>query len=474
MDSDINKLKDHFLSWEKENNCFNFRINGLSAYRFIRLDLFELLIYKEEKIANLEAIDFSFSQMKSFKAGYKMLFNSIKYFFSFPKKRNKHVVISSSVNTVFNSLKNHYSDKYFHFIKGNNEMGFLEFPFPPKLHQSKHEFSSHRIYGDIFYLGEYLTKVTRVQAVEIDSFLDKVISSFLAEFQFLSFDEKEYIFLKKTFYNRISRNIKRKKIYQLLITLLKPKSVLVKSAYDPINIVFQQICAEKKIPFAELQHSHIYPFHMGYVLPKRNDNTFPDKLLCFDQFYKESLVKNAVWSPEKISVIGNPLKEFIQDKNISEISEKKQGWNIIIVMQHTIPKSFKDFLIEARTYPNYNFVVKLHPKFKEIQVRQLDKVCKLNNNIKLVSDGNIQTLFTDCIAVAGVYSTALIEAKELGCRVFLLPHILSDYYQDFVEKNIFNKVADLDQLIFMIESDVVQKNFSTKPANKLLIDQIWS
>ena len=472
MHANINKLKNHFLNWEKENNCFNFRIKELSAYRFIRLDLFELLIFKEEKIANIHAIDNSFSQMKSFNTGFTMLYNSLKYILYLPKNRNKSIVISSSVNTIFSSPKNYYSDKYFHFIICNKDMGFLEFPFPPKLHQLKHEFSSHRIYGDIFYLVEYLTRIDKEHKVEIDSFLDEVISSFLTKFQFISFDEKELTFLRKTFYSKISRNIKRKKVYSLLFALLKPKSILVKSAYDPINIIFRQICVEKKIPFAELQHGHIYPFHMGYVLPQTDTDTFPDKLLCFDQFYKESLVKNAGWAPEKISVVGNPLKEFIQTENALGNSNGETAGNIVIVMQHTIPNAFKDFLKEARTFLNYNFIVKLHPKFKEIQEQQLHEVCRLNDNIKLVSDGNIQTLFANSIAAVGVYSTALIEAKELGCKVFLIPHILSDYYHDFVEKSIFHKVADLDELIYMVESNIKQEKFSTNPVNKLLINQL--
>jgi len=474
MVPNIYKFKDKFLYWEEKANCFNFKINHLSIYRFIRLDLFQLLIFKEEKITNIQAIDNSFSQMKSVSIGLRMLNNSLKFLSLLPHRRNKNFVISSSVNTIFNTFNSHYSDKYFHFIASNNEMGFLEFPFPPKLHQPKHEFSSHRIYGDIFYLVEYLTRVSKVHKVEIDSFLDEVISSFLAEFQFISFDEKELLFLRKTFFNKISRNVKRKKGYHLLITLLNPKSILVKSAYDPINIVFQQICVEKRIPFAELQHGHIYPLHMGYVLPKKHTDTFPDKLLCFDQFYKESLVRNAGWAPEKISIVGNPLKEFFQPENASTISEKKRLGNIVIVMQHSIPNVFKNFLKEARKYPDYNFIVKLHPKFKEIQEQQLNEVFKLNNNIKIVSDGHIQILFSNSIAAVGVYSTALIEAKELGCKVFLIPHILSDYYKDFIEKKIFHKVTDLKQLILMIENKVEQNNFNTISTKKLLINQIWS
>ena len=82
MVKNLFQLKNHYLNWEKENRLFNFRINNLSAYRFIRLDLFELLIFKDEKISNIQAIDSSFNQMRSARSGLKMLYYSLRFLFS--------------------------------------------------------------------------------------------------------------------------------------------------------------------------------------------------------------------------------------------------------------------------------------------------------------------------------------------------------------------------------------------------------
>ena len=50
----IKDLREHFLKWEDDNKFYDFKVNNISIYTFIRFELFEALVLEINPIVSFQ------------------------------------------------------------------------------------------------------------------------------------------------------------------------------------------------------------------------------------------------------------------------------------------------------------------------------------------------------------------------------------------------------------------------------------
>lgn len=448
MENNLDELKDAFLCWEHENKINNYTIEGLQIWPFFRLDFFQLFIGAEDKISSIIGVEKSFKSEKTLKALIHVVFNSVIYLIK-PKKKSETIFFSSVLNSVKKGEK--YFDKYFDPIaKKYNDFFLLETPFPPEFHYSAHNLSKNRVLGDVFFLIELFFSFKKNSDTK---HIKEILSSFTVLFFLHHKKVLETNEIESFVVSRINRSLERRFFFKWFLKKHTPKRVIVKSAYSPFNLVLQHEAKKLNIEFVEIQHSHIYPYHFGYIIGQDNKNNwYPDKILVFSEFYRNTLVNKCNWDYDKIEVIGNILlvNDLIKSNKYEKLIKKSNYEHVFtVVSQHNIVDTFIEFLKDAKFHENFLFIIKMHPKFMDLQIGLYRELCKTSKNIVLIEDDNIslESILNLSSGAIGVYSSGLIDAKMLNKSVFIINHPLSSFFKDFIDRGEFFSIDRIQNIV---------------------------
>mgnify|MGYP001087615177 CR=1 FL=1 len=221
-------------------------------------------------------------------------------------------------------------------------------------------------------------------------------------------------------------------LYRLLFVFtFKVREIILVDSYSSRAGIIAA-AKDSGIKVSELQHGVITKYHLGYSYPEGSPNIrfIPDSLFVWSDFWRENLFN--IW-PTQLDTYSN--KYF--DKKISDYAHvERQDNAIVIISQGAISSQLADqILLNLNKFINYKVYYKLHPsEYGNWQNNQSLVEISKNKNFKLVEDVDLFELFSKCKYQVGVFSTALFEGIEFGCKLILVDLPGSEYMSCLKEK----------------------------------------
>lgn len=202
------------------------------------------------------------------------------------------------------------------------------------------------------------------------------------------------------------------------LVMKRPREVV---AVSPYGIPWLPAAAKLlRIPLVELQHGVISPAHLAYHYPDTRPGTlryFPDRMLLWSEAWRDAAALPL--PPGRIDYL--PLK-MLEDLKRSAGGVPREP-ELLVVSQATVGARLAELLLQALP-PDFEFRVRfrLHPRERH-KSRQYAALAQLlaSGRVVLDTDGSIYPGLLRAGAVLGCYSTALYEAAELGCTVYVAP-----------------------------------------------------
>jgi len=195
------------------------------------------------------------------------------------------------------------------------------------------------------------------------------------------------------------------------------------------------IAAAKKsgLKVLELQHGVIGEYHLGYSYPSSfNLEYLPDELLVWSGYWKGEI--EAVW-PGNISIFPNYY--LLEQKEKYKNQHERSANSIVVLSQGTISRQLSKLILDnIKHLSKYKIYYKLHPSEvdnwqSDVSLRMLNKCASFS----VVESADLFSLFAKCEYQLGVYSTALFEGREFGCKTILanLPGVeyMKNYKPDY-------------------------------------------
>lgn len=444
---DLKEISQEFLKWEREHELYKIKVNHFPIYTFMRMEIYESIMFKSSlgSILNKEKS----KQVK--KISYiKVLKSAFGFIVKQHQLKNSSLYITNTDNKV--KINQIYVDNFFDKIikQDLSKFSVLEFPNLTNYHFKDIQYKKETVKSGFLYVLEKILK-SKVNERQLREGIKKISKFYLQLYHKIHqeyFDEN----IDDLLWHRCIRNLKRIHIYDKLIGYYRPKVIYLKSAYSPLKQIFIYSCKKRNIKVVEVQHGHIYPYHIGYLLPlniNKLDCLFPDVIYIWSEYYKRILLKNG-WSNLRIRVIGDftyneelSCKKIIKSKKTEDF--KNNYSNIItIISQHTLTYEINMFLNGIEKIPKDTIVlIKLHPRLQLTQEEKFSKRVRENNNLVLVKEGNLKKYLDISDLVIGVYSTAIVEALELGKRVHLIDIGPAYFFEDFINEKIVYKTNNI-------------------------------
>jgi len=201
-----------------------------------------------------------------------------------------------------------------------------------------------------------------------------------------------------------------------------------------------------KIQSYEIQHGLISEKDIFYVFPKeisaiRDKALFPDKILVYGEYWKNTLLKGSEFTKENITLVGDLRKKsasIASQEEEKEIKDFSKNHKIILVSSQTFMHEFyADYTLKLSDllrskHTGWKIILKLHPNEKEENYSSLRNIPNV-----LISKSNILYLFKLAAIHISVYSTTLYDALGYDLVNFsLINEGFKDYSLDIVKDKI--------------------------------------
>jgi hypothetical protein len=420
--SNFQELSEFFWYIEEKYHLLELKINGVYIWEYIRTDLYIIVgeksgvFDKPHTKLNLQNKVFSF---------FKYLYNTIR--FNYFTLSSKDVVVFSHPRVV--KVKNKFIDIYTkYFIDELVEKGVdvLEFETAYlSIHYKEKENFTH--YTDWIALTQRVLQ--RFIQIDIDNstktLITQVEQEFVSQFN-IQLDLLSYVSEKAKKFKSIFI------IYDKIFKKVKPKTFYIVVPY--VNAA--QVSAAKKnnIEVVELQHGALSKYHLGYVYPREAKLAYyPDKIFVWNSFWKNM----DIFSLPASSIIVDKFRYLEKCKKELALKEKKQN-QLLVLSQGTIGEDIaKKVLVLKEQFKKYHIMYKLHPGEYERWkfYPSLVKLSKFANVTIIQNEIPLYELFASSALQIGVYSSAIYEGNEFGCKTILLNINGIENMQEFIVQN---------------------------------------
>ncbi|MDD3627274.1 MAG: UDP-N-acetylglucosamine 2-epimerase [bacterium] len=257
-----------------------------------------------------------------------------------------------------------------------------------------------------------------------------------------------------------------KAILRNLLKIEKPSAVVVGNDNIRSLRFIIQLCRELKIPTFLLQDGFIIPgkvqiskvemfsrrFEMvfgKYPEPCFYGNGGTDYILVWGDYLKDGLVRKGI-NPEKIKVVGSTKIHYLLQLTDEDNRKYLQNINLptdkpYILFTTTPIAPFGPGTLEeleltlfsiyknVKAFPEYNFVIKLHPRDKIELYKQIIPD-EYHSCFYFFQEENIYNLIKGCSILITETSTTALEAMALNKRILLLNLNKRKLKNDSVEK----------------------------------------
>ena len=230
--------------------------------------------------------------------------------------------------------------------------------------------------------------------------------------------------------------------YQHILQKIKPEIAIVICSYG--KETFIEACKNSGITVVELQHGIISRNELSYSYPgpSRTKRTFPDYLLVFGDYWKESV--EFPISKQQVISVGYPFLEIEVQRHDAALKKDQ----LLFISQGTVGKELSRFAVElsnARKLP-WGIVYKLHPA--EYGHWQKRYPWLASSGIEVIDNDAVplHRLFAESKAQIGVNSAAIFEGLFFGLRTYLLNLPEVEYMEDLVGYGLATVINSVDDL----------------------------
>ena len=403
--SDIVELREFILYLEEKYDLLDFEIDGVKPWQLKRVaidyDLGSICgvmntphtkLSKKEKILNI--LNFIKSS----------IFNNP--FFS--KKVGTIIFPHSRVIEVDGK----FIDIYTHYFINDlikDEKSFIEIERPSNgKHLKKKE--NWRYYNDFIQVSkEIFSKFIKLQDVNYKKInqIESEIKERIGKYDLLD------LFISTTKKYKIEYFL-----YKKLLKKLKPKQVYMVVSYGGFGPLIKA-AKDLGIETIEFQHGNFSKYHFGYYFgeDKKELNYFPDKFLVWNEYWK-SLINFPI--DDKNIIIRK--FDFLENKKKSYLDIKRVENRIVVLSQGVLGEKIAKKILDNWDYFNqFDIKYKLHPgEYDRWQEYESLMILSKKKNIEIIKATDLYMLFSSCEYQVGVFSTALSEGVEFGCKTILL------------------------------------------------------
>lgn len=410
------------LIWLLENkyNLLDFEIDGVKAWQFRRIPLY--FIFSQS--TGIHEVGHPRLSILSKAASLFLLVKNSFLNNPFLAKKSDVMIFSHERSKLVNS---EYIDIYTHYMKEDLNAQKITYTDMERPFLAKHirKKSSNKRYLDfIILIGnilKFFIKVkTKPNEEELFIQLDQDIKDKLG----IKFDSRKYLLAA----------VKRFKInyylYSVLFKILKPKQINIVVAYAHGDIV--KAAKDLNITVNEIQHGNFGKFHLGYSFPNRKKTLdyFPENLFVWNQYWKDMIEL-----PIKQDNIKIKPFQYLEKQKFNYLKNIKIKNSLIILSQGAITQQLSKLILENfNLFENMKITYKLHPGEYGIWKKNSFLVELISrDNVEIAYDVNLYELFSFSEYQLGVFSTALYEGVEFGCKTILadLPGI--EYMYRFIK-----------------------------------------
>lgn len=402
---DIKELRKFFLELEQKYDLLNFEIDGVKPWQLKRVKL----DYDFGKLLGIMSVPHSATSLKDKILNIFAILKSAIFNNPFLSKQTDIIIFS---HARVKKVNNEYIDVYTHYFIEKLQKEDRNFIEIENLYLGKHYKTKEpwRYHSDLILIVLKLFS----RFVEINNFNSKIIDKVEKEIE----EKIGYYDLKSLFVSTTKMYKIEYKYYYKLFKKLKPKQIYLVVSYSGLGSMIKA-AKDLGIETIELQHGNFSKYHYGYYFgeEKRDLDYFPDKFYVWNEYWK----KHINFPIDDKNII---IKQFDYLKyRQSFYSDVNKIPNQAVVLSQGVlgDRIAKHILDNWDYFKKFKIVYKLHPgeynRYKEYKyLMQLEQ----KYNIKIVTDIDLYNLFAQSEYQIGIFSTALYEGVEFGCKSILL------------------------------------------------------
>lgn len=410
--SSIRELCERFWSLEKRHGLNVFEISGVAFWPYIRMSIYYKLgekmgiIQKPHHVPHNSSVGFRFKQLLS------VLFYSIFRNPFFYAKTTDILYFEherpASVGEAKVDIYTWYSRQQ--DLRSGKTVASLERHY--NMLHPKRDDTNPRIYIDAILLAGGCAKLFYklfISPTERNEILR--VSNILRSELYSDFD------YSKELCHAIAKFKVQKFLYKILINMIKPSEINIVVAYG--NNDFVSAAQELGIKVTEFQHGIISKYHLGYTyFDDAAIPGYPDVV----RLWGENWSLGTVFPKVGCLVIPDLRPPFYDRIRKYRAAVTKSNIVTVISQGAITDKLAKQILEHIDEYSSHLVKIKLHPsEYSRWETSGYLKELSTFSNVEIILDCDLYELMAASIAVVGVFSTALLEARELGCPVFVLP-----------------------------------------------------
>jgi hypothetical protein len=231
-------------------------------------------------------------------------------------------------------------------------------------------------------------------------------------------------------------------LFRRLLTKRTPARVYCVCAYGGLAPLIKA-ARDMGVQSIELQHGTMSRYHLGYSFPVRPRRQrleyFPDLFYSWGEPW-QSLIELPI-DRERVVARGFPYFER-QRSRYQHVARRER--DVLVLSQGAIGRQLADVLFAAiDAFDGRHIYYKLHPS-EYAGWRERESLLRLAQrpNVQVIADGDLYELMARCGTQIGVFSTAIYEGLEFGCRTVLVDLPGIEYMRDLIATGRTEPFAD--------------------------------
>jgi hypothetical protein len=220
-------------------------------------------------------------------------------------------------------------------------------------------------------------------------------------------------------------------LYGLLLKRVEPKRIYLTVHYGKGALI--HVAKQRHIETIELQHGTFSRYHLGYAFGTRKTLAyFPDQFWVWSDFWK-----NLIPLPLDEKNIVVRQFAYMQKQKEKYAHIPKNPRQIIVLSQGAIGEEIADVILRNITcFDGFEICYKLHPGEYD-RYREYPSLVKLMeyDTVTVVKEADLYALLAQSYYQIGVFSTAIYEGIEMGCKTILLNITGVEYMEDILAQN---------------------------------------